>query len=90
MTFASTITRVIPNIVGDRKITHGTYTNGSGDTGGNINTGLKVCEFIQLQPTGSSVIASNPVINETLPIDGSAITIVTTDNEDGIWMAYGY
>ncbi len=90
MTFASTITRTIPNIVGDRKITHGTYTNASGDTGGNIDTGLQVCEHIQLQPTGTAVIASNPVVNETLPIDGSAITIVTTDNEDGIWIAYGY
>lgn len=90
MAFSSAITRTVQNVVGDRKIVHGTYTNTSGSTGGNIDTGLAVCEFIMLQPTGSAVVASNPVVNETLPVAGSAITVVNTADEDGYWMAYGY
>lgn len=90
MAFASTITRREANVVGDRKITYGTYTNGSGDTGGNIDTGLEICEHIMLQPTGSAVVATAPVVNEALPIAGNAITVVTADDEDGVWMAYGY
>lgn len=67
----------------------GTYTNGSGETGGDINTGLTSCEAIFLQPIGSSVIATAPVVNETLPVAGSAVTVVTADDEDGWWMAIG-
>ena len=90
MAFASTITRPVKNIMGDRKETHGTYTNGGGDTGGDIDTGLRVCEYIQLQPTGAAVVASAPSVNETLPADGSAITVVNTADEDGNWIAWGY
>lgn len=89
MAFASAITQR-PFSVGNKRWSFGTYTNGSGDTGGNINTGLRSCEFISLQPSGSSVIATAPVVNETLPIAGSAVTVVTADNEDGYWMAIGY
>ncbi len=89
MAFASAITQR-PISVGNKRWSWGTYTNGSGDTGGNINTGLRLCEHIQLQPSGSSAIATAPVVNETLPIAGSAITVVTADNEDGYWMAIGY
>jgi hypothetical protein len=88
MTFSSTITSYSKS--GDKIVTRGTYTNGSGDTGGDIDTGLTVCEFIQLQPSGSSVIATAPVVNETLPVAGSAVTVVTADNEDGYWRAEGY
>ncbi len=89
MAFASTITRIEQNHIGDRVVTHGTYTNGSGDVGGDIDTGLAQCEFICLQPIGSAVIVAAPVVNETLPVDGSAVTVVTSDNEDGNWFAYG-
>ena len=89
MAFASAITRTVQNVIGDRRVTHGTYTNGSGDTGGDIDTGLASCEFIVLQPGGAAVIASAPVVNETLPVAGSAVTVVTADNEDGTWFAYG-
>jgi len=69
----------------------GTYTNGTaGDTGGNVDTGLKTCEHFQIQPKGSSVIATQSVVNETFPLAGSAITIVTSDDEDGYWSAIGW
>lgn len=88
MAFSSTITD--NGAMGNKKVNMGTYANGSGDTGGNIDTGLNVVEHIQLQPKGSAVIATAPVVNETLPIAGNAVTIVTADNEDGYWIAYGY
>jgi hypothetical protein len=75
--------------MGNKNVIFGTYTNGSGDTGGNINTGLRLCEMIVLQPKGTAVIATAPVVNEDLPIAGSAVTVVTADNEDGYWIAYG-
>lgn len=88
MAFESTITG--RNVFGNRRVHLGTYTNGSGDTGGDVNTGLRRCEALFLQPGGASVIATAPVVNETLPVAGSAVTIVTADNEDGTWMAIGY
>lgn len=88
MAFESAI--VGETVFGNKRIKWGTYTNGSGDTGGNINTGLQSCEAIFLQPGGSSVIATAPVVNETLPVAGSAVTVVTADDEDGTWLAIGY
>jgi len=89
MAFESAITKR-GKIPGSGLVHCGTYTNGSGDTGGDINTGLLKCEAIFLQSGGSSVIATAPVVNETLPCTGSAVTIVTADDEDGTWMAIGY
>jgi hypothetical protein len=74
------------------KATFGTYTNGAGDSGGDIDTGLKKVYFMWLQSRGAAVSAEAPTINETInspPIDGSAVTIVTTLDDDGIWMAVG-
>jgi len=70
-------------------IHQGTYTNGAtGDK--NIDTGLRVVRNIKLTQKGSAVIADVPSINETLPCDGSAVTIVTTgDTDDGYWRAEG-
>lgn len=87
MAFASAKTKT--TVFGDMKVVFGTYTNGSGDTGGDISTGLKRVYGFFLQPTSSSVIASAPVVNESFPLAGGVVTIVTTDNEDGIWTAYG-
>lgn len=89
MAFASAITQR-PVSVGNKRLSYGTYTNASGDTGGDIDTGLRSCEFILLQPGGSAVIATAPVVNETLPVAGSAVTVVTADDEDGQWFAVGY
>lgn len=88
MAFASTITE--RGVMGNKKYARGIYTNGAGDSGGNIDTGLVMCEFMDLQPIGAAVIASAPVVNETLPVAGVAVTIVNTADEDGIWRALGY
>jgi hypothetical protein len=88
MAFASAI--VGETVFGNKRVKWGTYTNGLGDTGGDVNTGLQSCEALVLQPGGSSAIATAPVVDETLPVSGNAVTIVTADNEDGTWLAIGY
>ena len=88
MAFASAITYY--GVRGNKKVRKGTYTNGGGDTGGDIDTGLTVCTDLILTPTGSSVNTNAPVVNETLPIAGAAVTIVTDDGADGIWEAEGH
>lgn len=88
MAFASAISG--STVFGNKRVTWGTFTNAGGDTGGNIDTGLGTCEFIALQSGGTAVIATAPVVNETLPIAGSAVTIVTAADEDGQWWAFGY
>jgi len=79
----------IPIVLGDKKMTFGTYTNSDGGQGGDIDTGLRVCQAIFLQ-TGASVSADESAVNETLPCDGSAVTVVNTANSDGTWLAIGY
>ena len=87
MAFASAITN--RDVWGDKAVTIGTFTNGEADAGGDINTGLHRCEMIILQHGKSAVIANQPVINETLPVDGSAVTVVTDTGEDGTFLAIG-
>lgn len=92
MAFASTIDTPnnSPVVVGNVKMSWGTYTSSGGGTGGDIDTGLDICDCLQLQPKGSSVVADMPAVNETLPgLAGSAVTIVTTANEVGTWFAIG-
>jgi len=89
MTFVSAITSTIPDVKGTKKTTTGTFVNSAGGTGGDIDTGLKSCEKLTLQHTGSAVVASAPSVNETFPCDGSAVTIVTTADKSGVWFAEG-
>ena len=77
-------------IQGDRKVVTGTFTNASGSTGGDIATGLNVCETILLQHTGSAVVTDKPVANETFPLAGGVVTIVTVADKSGLFKAEGY
>lgn len=88
MAFTSAVT--MKTVFGNKRVHFGTYSTDSTDTGGDINTGLRSCEAIFLQQTGSAVTADAPVINETLPCAGNAVTIVQTASADGYWMAVGY
>jgi len=76
-------------VFGNKRIVYGVYTNSGGSTGGDIDTGLNVVEFISLQPKGTSILANEPVVNETLPLDSGSVTIVTTANEVGSYLALG-
>ena len=89
MAFTSSIT-VRPVAVGNRRMSHGEYLSGGGSTGGDINTGLRTCDLIILQPLGAAVGTNQSVVNETLPVAGSAVTIVTDANQGGYWQAWGY
>ena len=89
MAFTSEITFEM-NLEGNRKIVFGTFTNGTSDTGGDIATGLSRVDTISLTHSGSAVIASAPVVNETRPMTSSGdVTIVTVANADGFWTAIG-
>lgn len=88
MAFAFTITG--QTVFGNKRIITGSYVSSSGGTGGDINTGLTNCEACFLQGIGSAVDVAEPVINETFPVAGGAITIVTTADKSGTFMALGY
>ena len=87
MTFASAVTG--KTVFGNKRVHFGTFTQVAGETGGNIDTQLNVCEAIFFTPVSASAIATPVSVNETLPIAGSAITIVTTDGDAGNWVAFG-
>lgn len=90
MAFSYTITKKV--IAGDRIWVYGTWANTGGSTGGEVNTGLSTVESMLLTPKGTAVSASMPVVNETLPLAGSAngaMTIVTLANDEGYWLAVG-
>lgn len=89
MAFASTVTqRAIA--VGNRRWAWGTYTNTSSSTGGDIATGMSRVDQMFLQTSGSAVSADHPAVNETFPLASGDVTIVTTANADGYWMAIGF
>ena len=76
-------------VIGNKRMAWGTFTNGGGDSGGEVETGLETVEAFDLQSSGSAVVATAPVYNETLPLNGSSVTIVTAADEDGTWLAIG-
>jgi len=75
---------------GDKRYVWGTFTSSAGGEGGDIDTGLTICENLMLTHKAAAVVASAPVVNETLPIAGSAVTIVTVADTVGYWLAVGY
>jgi hypothetical protein len=86
MAFAYTVEE--EGVIGDLKYKVGTFTSSAGGTGGDIITGLQRVIFASLVHTGSAVVASAPVINETFPSIGT-LTIVTVADTAGIWYAIG-
>lgn len=86
MAFTSTIVQR-PISLGNKRISMGSW-DGGGDNGGDIDTGLRSCEFISLTPKGSATVAG-VACTETLPVAGSAITIACGADVDGFWMAIG-
>jgi len=89
MTFTDVMTRKVKNVAGDTNQTYGTYTSTAGGTGGDIDTGLKVCDGLMLQAGSASAGATAAAVNETFPVSGSAVTIVTLNGESGQWFAWG-
>lgn len=77
------------SVLGDKCLTYGTYTDSGAGTEDDINTKLHRCEMIILQPYGSAAATDAPAVNETLPVDGSAVTVITKASQAGIWIAIG-
>lgn len=74
---------------GGAKLVFGTYTNSGSTTGGDISTGLSTVLAVYLQTTSSSVATNAPAVNESFPLTGGDVTIITDAGGDGVWMALG-
>jgi hypothetical protein len=87
MAFTSTIER--KGRMGVHKFRIGTYTSTLGSEGGNIDTGMPVVYSMKLMPKTTAVLDDESTVYETMPCDGTAVTIVTTADETGYWFAIG-
>lgn len=76
-------------VIGNKCVTWGTYTDSGAGTADDINTKLHLCEMFIIQPKGSSVATNASVVNETLPVAGSAVTMRTDASQSGWWIAIG-
>ena len=77
---------------GRNKVHFGTFTNTAGSTGGDIDTGLDLCDFLIPFELKATAPADMIGLNEDFsggPILGNAITIVTAADVDGYWIAVG-
>jgi hypothetical protein len=79
-----------PKAIGTMRMSFGRYDDSASAAGGDIDTGLAMCHCIMLTHEGSTTELAAAVVNETLPIDGSAITIVCNTDDTGYWLAFGY
>ena len=86
--FTPTITSR-PKAIGTMRMSFGRYDDDA-TGGGDIDTGLAMCHCIMLTHEGTAAELKSAVVNETLPIDGSAITIVCENSDTGYWLAFGY
>jgi hypothetical protein len=93
LAFTSTITETV--VMGNKRMSYGTFTNTSGDTGGEVDTGLSKVDIMFTQTTGAVVPAQSSSINETLPLHNTSatstvsVTLVTVADNVGFWVAYG-
>ena len=87
MAFSSEVTRRAVATANER-MARGTF-DCSSVAGGDIDTGLTKCDHLSLTLKGSAVFANAPSVNEDLPVDGSAVTIVTDSSAIGYWQAWG-
>ena len=87
MAFGSAIT--LKTVFGNKRFHAGTF-DCSAVTTGDIDTGLRSCEHLNLTHKGSAVQANAPVVDESMPVAGSAVTIVTDSGAVGFWEAFGY
>jgi hypothetical protein len=76
------------HVFGDKRIVIGTFASDGGSTGGDIVTPLHHCEGLILTPK-TSAPALECAVNETFPVAGAAVTIVTSANVEGYFMAIG-
>jgi hypothetical protein len=88
MSITATITEKIS--LGNKWAVIGTYEDSSAGTADDIDTGLQMVDFMILQPSGSAVDTNAPAVNETLPTDGSAVSVIVDASSTGYWFAIGW
>lgn len=91
MAFTSTI--ISQTVMGHRKVNYGTFTNTDGSSGGDIDTGIRTAETVTLQIISTSEVlevGASHLVNEDMPCNGRAVTVVTSANACGTWVAVGY
>lgn len=72
---------------GRRKVSFGTFTNGGGDTGGTIHTGLAHIDSFKFTDMKNSV--HDGVDCVTMGTVAGSVDIVTDAGIDGAWEAFG-
>lgn len=86
MTVLSVLKRREQNVVGDRALTQGTF--GIAQSGAEIDTGLEICEHLQLQGTAANAAGTARYeVSTDFPRSGTAVPY--TADGGGYWMAYG-
>ena len=71
------------SVFGNMRVVIGSFTNGTSDTGGDIATGLKQVFYFN---SDTEAVATAP---NKHAISGGTVTITTTANEDGKFIAIG-
>jgi len=69
------------SIFGDKRVTYGTFAQVSGDTGGDIDTGLAHVDYFECS------------WGKTFSVSGGTVTVTTADPVATVacyWMAIGY
>jgi len=90
MAFASTIdTR--PHYIGDLLMVTGTFTNGVGDAGGNIDLSSMLAGIVGAGANaGSSTAGAGAGVEGVFSlINGSTLVIQSALGQDGTWYAFG-
>lgn len=87
MTFSSTMDR--PKQKGTEWEQRGTFTNDVADSGGDVSIAINYCTSFDIQPTGSDTLDKECVVDDTYPITGKSVSILTPAGVDGVWIAKG-
>ena len=90
MAFESTIdTR--PHYIGDLLMVTGTFTNGAGDAGGNIDLSSLLAGIVGAGANAGSSTAGSGAGEDGVfsLINGSTLVIQSVAGQDGTWYAFG-
>lgn len=87
MAFTSAV--LFSTVIGNKKLVVGTGTSGGGSTGGDCVTGLKKVDGFWTQGLGAAVSANQNAVNETFPLAGGDVTVVTDADKAFLWFALG-
>lgn len=79
--------------LGKLKVSYGYYLGTGGSTGGDVNTGMRLCHILLFMVKSGAV---PPTVNEdvdagstAMNVSGKTVTIVIDANGSGRWLAIG-